>query len=40
MSVDVLDKYPHQIESDGLRGINIKAGDEAIVFKKEIKDGV
>ena len=34
-----MQKYPHLIESDGNRGIVITAGDEAIIFKKEIKEG-
>ena len=38
-SIQALQKYPHLIESDGNRGIVITAGDEAIIFKKEIKEG-
>ena len=39
LSISTLDKYPHQIDSDGNRGMIIKAGSEAILFKKEIKEG-
>lgn len=34
-----MEKYPHVVESDGHRGIVIKTGCEAVLFKKEIKEG-
>ena len=39
LSVSTLEKYPHKIDSDGDRGIVIKAGCEGVLFKKEIKEG-
>lgn len=39
ISVEIFDKYPHSIESDSHRGIIIQAGGQAIIFKKEIKEG-
>jgi len=32
-------KQQHQFKSDGKRGINITAGSNLIIFKKEIKEG-
>lgn len=40
LSIDTFEKYPHKIESDGNRGIVITAGAEAIVFKREMKEGL
>ena len=39
ISISDKEQYPHLVESDGHRGIIIKAGGEAILFKKEIKEG-
>ena len=39
ISIATKEKYPHSIDSDGNRGIIIKAGCEAVIFKKEIKEG-
>ena len=34
-----LEKSANKIKSDGKRGINIEAGSNFIIFKREIKDG-
>lgn len=39
ISIDSLEKYPHDIRSDGKKGVTIKAGCEAIMYKQEHKEG-
>lgn len=39
LSIDTMDEYPHKFESDQEKGIFIKAGCEAIIYKKEIMEG-
>ena len=39
VNVKALDKYPHEIAADGNRGVNIKAGSDAIFFKEELLEG-